>query len=242
MFKGVTNLFVQIGSVGYKYNARILDICIRIVCRCKCNALGKHYHGKRLARTLRMPNKAALAFTFFIKILNAFKCGTDYKELLITGNLLFAFIKQCVAISDFQQARWLAKTVNQFILFGDLAFCLLTGFAELFKFWFRKKSIFILFRKELVYRSFYFGVLNFQFVPITPEFFRSSHCCVFCIIHANGKQCLAINEQSRNEILTLISKHLRNSLPNTFFGGFIFYDSEGNSVYKENDVWGCAFR
>ena len=66
-----------------------------------------------------MPDNTALAASCIVYLFNAFYCGTNEKELLVSGNFFDAKVKDDKAVNQFQQTLWTAQAVKTFVLFCE---------------------------------------------------------------------------------------------------------------------------
>src|SRR5690606_12194683 len=87
-FKSLSDLIIQINTVGHQYDLWILDFW---VCG---DQLSKHDHGQGLAATLRMPDYAAFSQSFMICFHHLIQCIVYRKILLVSGYFFDTIIIQ----------------------------------------------------------------------------------------------------------------------------------------------------
>ena len=78
--KSITNLHIQVRSIGYHNHPRIGNRFNQV--------FNQHHHGERFTASLSMPNQTTATFTIFVHSLNFCDCLFDSKILLIACNFL----------------------------------------------------------------------------------------------------------------------------------------------------------
>ena len=111
--EGVAQLFVQVFAVCNENHSEVIQFWIQ------SQSTSQHNHCDGFSRTLCVPDNAALAASYIVYLFDAIYCGTNEKELLVSGNFFDAKVKDDKAVNEFQQTLWTTQIVKTSILFRD---------------------------------------------------------------------------------------------------------------------------
>ena len=113
-----------------------------------------------------------LAASYIVYLFDAIYCGTNEKELLVSGNFFDAKVKDDKAVNEFQQTLWTTQIVKTSILFRDqsVSCAFKRGKVRL-----RQgevaaeQSVFVCCRKGFIDAGIHIALRILQFVPNAPE-------------------------------------------------------------------------
>src|SRR5262249_36642685 len=99
-------LVVEVDSIGHKHDACVLDLLV------ESKAAGKHDHGDRFARALRLPDDAAQAPAVSLTLFHSGEDIFDRKKLLIAGDLFDAKVEQRKSTGKIKEAIGTAQRIE----------------------------------------------------------------------------------------------------------------------------------